>query len=617
MNNTSFHRVMHSKLIMAGMKRMDVAFCLALLLFLVGAGVSAAGMFCGAKDDCKILWQPGMAALKVKGNGGQVRVGETIAITFEKQDGRVTIHAPGDHGWDLGKYVAVAISMENAGRKPVTMLGAVNSNRGFGGFLHLMAGTTDTMIIFMPRQSLDDARKDLFVNMRGVPGGYMSHWTKCNPQAVSNLEISDLDGSAVGREIKVKGISAVGGYGEVSGAKYCPFVDEFGQFCYGDWPGKIKSSKDLRSNALQEKRELATIPGPKNWSKYGGWMGGPKLNATGNFRTEKYGSKWWLVDPDGYLYWAHGITCVGSKSDTPLAGRENYFKKIPQEYVGKSTIDFSKVNQRLKYGDSWETNTRELAHQRLHSWGMNSIGNWSDPQICLMGKTAYTIPLPTGISKENIAEELKNPVAFRTKVRGSFARHAQATRDDPWCVGYFVDNEIKWKGIDPELYHKIISEEVKRAAPLKLYLGSRINGGDHSPEARAAVKYCDVVSFNRYQFSPAAVSLPDGADLPVIIGEFHVGALDRGMLHTGLCGVSSQRQRAFAYKHYVTQALTHPNIVGTHWFQYREQAVTGRFDGENYQIGFVDVCDTPYPEIVAASREIGNSLYQIRTASTR
>ena len=74
------------------------------------------------------------------------------------------------------------------------------------------------------------------------------------------------------------------------------------------------------------------------------------------------------------------------------------------------------------------------------------------------------------------------------------------------------------------------------------------------------------------------------------------------MIHTGLRGVANQRQRAYAYEHYLKQALKHPHIVGTHWFQFREQNITGRADGENYQIGFVDICDTPYQEIVDCAR---------------
>ena len=42
---------------------------------------------------------------------------------------------------------------------------------------------------------------------------------------------------------------------------------------------------------------------------------------------------------------------------------------------------------------------------------------------------------------------------------------------------------------------------------------------------------------------------------------------------------------------------------------------TGRpLDEENYQIGFVDIADTPYPETVAACRQVGYGLYALRLA---
>ena len=122
-----------------------------------------------------------------------------------------------------------------------------------------------------------------------------------------------------------------------------------------------------------------------------------------------------------------------------------------------------------------------------------------------------------------------------------------------------------------------------------------------------------MVSFNRYLKSVADLRLPEGVDRPMIIGEFHFGALDRGMFHTGLVATASQKDRADAYRGYVHSAICHPQIVGTHWFQFGDEAVTGRGDGENYQIGFVDVCDTPYAETIAASREIGANLYDLRT----
>jgi hypothetical protein len=55
-------------------------------------------------------------------------------------------------------------------------------------------------------------------------------------------------------------------------------------------------------------------------------------------------------------------------------------------------------------------------------------------------------------------------------------------------------------------------------------------------------------------------------------------------------------------------------IVGAHWFQLYDEPTTGRGDGENYQIGFLDVCDQPYPETIAASREVGYHIYEIRNS---
>jgi agarase len=76
--------------------------------------------------------------------------------------------------------------------------------------------------------------------------------------------------------------------------------------------------------------------------------------------------------------------------------------------------------------------------------------------------------------------------------------------------------------------------------------------------------------------------------------------------------VLSQTQRGDAYWYYLTGALANPLIVGTHWFQYLDQPLAGRPDGENWAIGFVDVTDTPYQELTKVSRELGSSLYARR-----
>ena len=121
-------------------------------------------------------------------------------------------------------------------------------------------------------------------------------------------------------------------------------------------------------------------------------------------------------------------------------------------------------------------------------------------------------------------------------------------------------------------------------------------------------KHC----LNAWAESLADLRLPDGIDKPVLIGEWHFGALDRGKFHASLRPVASQQARGEAYEECVASALENPWVVGTHGHQFGDQATTGRDDGENFQNGFVDVCDTPYTETVAACSRIGYRLYEAR-----
>lgn len=163
-----------------------------------------------------------------------------------------------------------------------------------------------------------------------------------------------------------------------------------------------------------------------------------------------------------------------------------------------------------------------------------------------------------------------------------------------------------------EKYYSTIRDEIKKFDPALLYMGCRFS--DHNPAIISiAAKYCDVLSFNRYRYRMDNVGLPAGVDKPVIIGEFHFGSTaDTGKFHTSLMFCANQKERAKAYKRYVSDALENPFIVGTHWHQFSDQATTGRFDGENFNVGFTDICDTPYAEMVEVLREVGKTMYQTR-----
>ena len=165
-----------------------------------------------------------------------------------------------------------------------------------------------------------------------------------------------------------------------------------------------------------------------------------------------------------------------------------------------------------------------------------------------------------------------------------------------------------------EAYVGIPSKACRAVDPNHLNLGMRWAVAN-SPEQVAGWQNFDVFSLNNYSFDPTSLmdfAVGCGVDLPLMIGEFHFGALDRGLPATGLKGTASQADRAKALRGYIEKAAAHKNAVGVHWFQFADQNVAGRYDGENYQIGLVDVALQPYTEMMAASRESALVLPEVK-----
>ncbi len=133
------------------------------------------------------------------------------------------------------------------------------------------------------------------------------------------------------------------------------------------------------------------------------------------------------------------------------------------------------------------------------------------------------------------------------------------------------------------------------------------------PEQAAGCEYMDVFSINCYKIDPTEVlrKVADVVKMPVMIGEFHFGALDRSLEATGIIGVASQEDRGKAYRYYLNHAIHVPECVGVQYFEFNDQAQLGRSDGENYQIGFVDVCQMPNAEMVAAARYTHEHMYRV------
>ncbi len=162
-------------------------------------------------------------------------------------------------------------------------------------------------------------------------------------------------------------------------------------------------------------------------------------------------------------------------------------------------------------------------------------------------------------------------------------------------------------------YFQTIAEAIDKHAPNQLYLGCRFTPAYcPKPVMQACADVVDVVSINFYlpMVPPTVLS---NIDKPVVIGEFHFGALDRGMFHTGLCAAANQDECGELYAKYLRSVAEHPNFVGCHWFQYIDQPLTGRhMDGENYSVGLVSVVDVPHEPFLSYIKETHAGIYAHR-----
>ena len=170
-----------------------------------------------------------------------------------------------------------------------------------------------------------------------------------------------------------------------------------------------------------------------------------------------------------------------------------------------------------------------------------------------------------------------------------------------------------------DTYYKTVRKKLKEVFPNHLYLGSRIHGmaKTNEPLHQVAATYCDVISFNIYEFSVQDFKILADVDKPALIGEFHFGTASHGVWGTGLRNASSLQNQADLYQQYIYEAASHSHFVGAHWFQWSDQPATGRFDGENFRIGIVNITDQPYQPMVDAIKSSSIELYKIRLKSQK
>jgi hypothetical protein len=444
-----------------------------------------------------------------------------------------------------------------------------------------------------------------------------------------------------------------------------PVVDEFGQYNLGDWEGKIHSLEQLTEE--WEGEDGQPVDGERyRYSRFGGYLDARIDEGTGFFRTELIDGRWWFVDPDGYLFLSHGVNCVspgGGGSIHRLEQRRNLYSEIPPDefstgYGRYKAPSYGEWNLFRRYGGDYREKSINNIITRMDRWGLNTIANWSDRNVYRRNRKAFTLQMrDIGIEGELMGLADVYDPDFERKIDSSVMSTVEPYRDNPWLLGYFTFNEPSFPGQESRLCDLILAG---RDRPIKQALEEHIAAGD-TPESRKDFIYktfrifietvdraierhdpnhltlgirfgqeadkeilelCrdvfDVFSFNCYDLYPRREMMDRFMDVtgkPMLIGEYHFGTVDRGMAQS-LWQVNSQEERGVAYRYYTERAYAHPGLIGTSYFQWCDQDLTGRGgDGENYNCGMVDVTDRPYPYLVEAVSETSGRLFGIHSGA--
>ncbi len=399
---------------------------------------------------------------------------------------------------------------------------------------------------------------------------------------------------------------------------------------------------------------LQVLAEPGLYDSYGGWT---KLKGTrtGFFHTEKINSRWWLVSPEGNVFFSKGVCNISYTPDV-----------IP-------SLNFSPYEKtnREKYGtpEKWAHATSE----RLRGWNFNTVGAWSSMEMNNVG-LAYAMILDMAASaNEDLWLKGGFPDLFDPSFRKGLERVAKEKcadrKSDPWLLGYFTDNELRWgpdwrskesllesymklpeskpghqvavtflkeRGHSKENldaadkadfqqkvaaeYGRLCREAILRYDPNHMVIGCRFGGYAPDPVLRGLGPYLDVISYNNYSAKAPLEMLTKLTSLtgkPTMVTEFSFKAMDSGLPNTKGAGkpLATQRERASYFTNYVQDLAALPGCVGFHWFEYCDEPKEGRFDGENSNYGLVKIDDAPWEVLTEQMKKV-NAEIEFRAAKT-
>lgn len=393
----------------------------------------------------------------------------------------------------------------------------------------------------------------------------------------------------------------------------------------------ITGFANTSKNGQKSVRMLGEVKTTEQLSKYGGNLNAKKT-GTGYFRTILVNDCWYLVDPEGYLFFMVGVNSVikGGGIVLPDALRD-----IGTNTMGcwsDETIN-DETDRKMPYCPRWNfMATYKNSSQRTKDLFAKGIIPVFDPAyvtFCdnhamkLMGTSSN--PFLLGHFSDN---EL--PIYDNTTFGNLLDRFlAIADKSDPnylaahnWMVarkgtGYKVADEDRepFHGYLMGTYYRITNEAIKKYDPNHLYLGSRLHGGALSKPSIyvEAGKYVDIISINCYNVWTPSKTIMDmwsSGNKPFFITEFYAKAEDSGLSNESGAGwlVPTQADRAKFFENFTLALIEHPGCAGFHHFKYNDD------DGSNK--GLVNEAFKWYEPLKNSFYKVARDIYRLREYMT-
>ncbi|HZV34618.1 MAG TPA: hypothetical protein VFB72_08615, partial [Verrucomicrobiae bacterium] len=283
--------------------------------------------------------------------------------------------------------------------------------------------------------------------------------------------------------------------------------------------------------------------------------------------------------------------------------------------------------------DMWDTNIIARMHRIARDQILplrddpRLLGYYTDNEMGWWNATLFNMTLqqpPTSGQRRRLMQMLREMYHddwqslskdFESEGAGSFEEldHAGTLYLRPGSQG--IRAYRRFLGLMAERYYSLVREIIRTYDPRGLILGDRYQSFYYPEVARASGAYVDVSSSNlnaawddgtfpRFYFD----TLHALTGRPIMVGEFYMAANQNRSGNKNAKSdyptVTTQKERASGFRNTLEALARMPYIVGADWFQYFDEPAHGRFDGEDYNFGLVDINDHPYELITSAARKL-------------